>query len=169
MKIRSDESNYISYLEKNYPEEEFVLGRSVRCGEPDEGSALGGTAFFLYFGKKSVYFTPLDPVDLDYIEVDCWNYREKNILGIRLSKTFLAFVIDIIFQDDDENVCLRQFTCGRFDIFNKFNRETFAKLLQGKSNVLIYKSEHFDDFMERVSKDNGGHYEAIPLGFQVDQ
>lgn len=111
-----------------------------------------------------MYFTPLEPMNLEYIETDSWDYIEKNIVGIRLGKAALEFVID-----EDENICFRQFTCGRFDMFNKFNRVAYAKLLNGHKNVLIYKSESFDDWMTKVAGKKGGHYEPIPLGFQVDK
>lgn len=170
LRIKSDESDYISYLSKNYPKEEFTLGRSIRCGEIVPEAALGAIAYFIYFGKNAVYLTPLDPVNLDYIETIDWAYSEEELLGICLGKTTLEFAVDLIFLDDDgETICYRQFTSGRFDLFNKFNRKNYAKLLDGKSKVLLYKSASFDGFMEKIAKNKGGYYEPLPLGFQVDQ
>lgn len=170
LRIKSDESDYISYLSKNYPEEEFTLGRSIRCGEIVEEAVLGAIAYFIYFGKHAVYLTQLDPVDLDYIETINWAYKEEDLLGIRLGKAGLEFVLDLIFLDDDgATICYRQFISGRFDLFNKFSRKNYAKLLDGKSNVLLYKSVSFDGFMEKIANDEGGDYEPLPLGFQVDQ
>lgn len=47
MKIKSDESSYVSYLSKKYPEEEFVLGRAVRSGIRNPSLMAWPTLFIL--------------------------------------------------------------------------------------------------------------------------
>ncbi|MGO2082761.1 hypothetical protein [Vagococcus sp.] len=166
MEINSNEANYINYLKHKYPKEHFVSGRTIHGEEKLEDAPLGSKMRLLYFGKKAIYFTLLDPLNLAYLSTDVWNYQKENILAILFKKKLTLFEIKVLFIEEKE-LYTRELFCRRFTFFNRFSLANFLMFLQGKKSAFIFKASFFERYILEYSQKNTLPFPPVELGLQV--